>query len=247
MAGHKPGTVSRESSLPARFYTDVSVREADDGFGIALDGRPVRTPARHLLMFPATTLAEAAASEWRGQGKRIDPATMPLTSLANIALDRVTAEMEAVRAEIRAYAATDLVCYRAEAPEGLVARQAALWDPVLGWAEAAFGAPFAIAGGIVHVDQPEASLDRVTEALVPHGALALAAIHVVTTLTGSALLALGLDCRAYDVETIWRAAHVDEDWQIENWGTDAEAAARRAARRREFDAAALVLMPGAVD
>jgi chaperone required for assembly of F1-ATPase len=201
----------------------------------------VRTPGRKLLVLPTPALAGAVAAEWRGQGTHIDPATMALTTLVNTAIDRVAAEAAAVRAEIRAYAATDLVCYRAGTPATLAARQSAHWDPVLRWAETAIGARFVLAGGIVHVDQPPASLDAVDGALTPLAPLHLAAVHVATTLTGSALVALALGGGALRADAAWTAAHVDEDWQAEQWGEDAEAARRRAHRRREFDAAALLL------
>jgi chaperone required for assembly of F1-ATPase len=143
--------------------------------------------------------------------------------------------------DILSYAGSDLLCYRAEGPRGLIEAQAAHWDPVLAWAKSALGAPFVLAEGIVHVAQPRASLDRLREALEGHGPFCLAALHVMTGLTGSALLALAAALGRMTPEEAWKAAHVDEDWQIAQWGEDAEAASRRSARRRDYDAAARAL------
>lgn len=232
---------SRAERLPKRFYTEVTLVEGPGGLGIALDGRAVRTPARKPLAVADPGLAEDVAAEWAGQGERIDPLTMPLTGLVNSAIDRVAPHAEAVRADIVAYAASDLLCYRAETPDALAARQTAEWDPILAWAEAELGARFALAAGIVHVEQPRRALAAVEAALAPLPALELAAVHVATTLTGSAVIALALRCRAVDADAAWVAAHVDEDWQAEQWGQDAEAISRRRARRMNFDAAARVL------
>lgn len=226
---------------PKRFYRDVSVVSRQDGFGIDLDKNTLKTPGRAPFALPVRALAEAAAQEWRGQGARIDPAAMPLTALLNTAIDQVAQNADAVRQDIRAFAASDLVCYRAQTPSGLVERQNTHWDPVLAWAKTELGARFVLAGGIMPVEQPPPSLDRITLALADVQPLPLAAAHMVTSLTGSALLALALARGRMDAEVVWNAAHVDEDWQIDNWGEDAEAGARRAGRRLAFDAAALVL------
>ena len=188
-------------------------------------------------------MAEALAAEWQGQGERIDPATMPLTRIANSAIDRVAGEMAPVRAEIVKYAGSDLVCYRGEGPASLVAAQEAAWDPVLAWAREALGARFVLAEGIIAVEQPAESLAAVDTALAGLDPLRLAAVHVVTTLTGSALIALAVLNGALGPEEAWAAAHVDEDWQMEQWGRDEMALARRAARWRDMQAAALILRP----
>lgn len=228
---------------PKRFYAAVSVGETEGGFTVLLDGRPVRTPARGLLKVPTRALAEALAREWDAQATEIDPLSMPLTRLVNVALDRVAAEPAAVREEVVRYAGTDMLFYRAEGPAGLVERQARHWDPVLAWAREAHRAPFFLAEGVCHVAQPEAALARIG-ALVPEAPLPLAAVHVMTTLTGSALLALAVAQGAIDADAAWQAAHVDEDWNRDLWGEDEIAAARRAARRLEMDAAVAVLSLG---
>lgn len=225
-------------SLPKRFYNDVAV--ADDGAGAALllDGKTVRTPAKKPLALPSRALAEAVAEEWRAQGERIDPLTMPLTKLANSAIDGVAGREQAVIDDIMNHAASDLLCYRAPGPRGLVDSQTRHWDKVLDWAKEALGAPLVLGEGVVHVAQPQTSLDRLRQTLAGRDAFSLAALHVMTALTGSALLALAVALGRLTPEEAWAAAHVDEDWQISQWGEDDEAAARRDNRRRDFAAAA---------
>jgi chaperone required for assembly of F1-ATPase len=229
------------AALSKRFYQGVDVADRDGGFALLLDEKPVRTPGKKQLLLPSRGLAEAVAEEWRAQKERIDPATMPLTKLANSAIDGVKGREDDVIGDILSHAGSDLLCYRAEGPRGLIEAQAAHWDPVLAWAKSALGAPFVLAEGIVHVAQPRASLDRLREALEGHGPFCLAALHVMTGLTGSALLALAAALGRMTPEEAWKAAHVDEDWQIAQWGEDAEAASRRSARRRDYDAAARAL------
>jgi chaperone required for assembly of F1-ATPase len=228
--------------LPKRFYKDASVVERDDGFHVALDGRTARTPGRNRLVLPTRAAAVAVAAEWAGQGARIDPAVMPVTRLVNSALDGVAADPAPVRAEIVKYAASDLVCYRAGEPDKLVARQSNLWDPVLAWADAALGARFFLAQGISFVAQSPSSLAAVTRAVeaVP-APFALAALNLMTVLSGSALIALAVAHGSLAPDAAWVAAHVDEDVQIETWGEDAEATARRARRFVDFAAAADLL------
>ncbi len=225
-------------SLPKRFYQDVAV--TDDG-ALLLGGKPVRTPAKAQLVLPTRALAEAVAEEWRAQGERIDPATMPLTRLANSAIDGVVGREQAVIDDIAAHAGSDLLCYRAQAPDGLAAAQRQHWDPVLAWAKEALGAKLAAGEGAVHVPQPQASLDAVKAALTGRDGFSLAALHVLTGLTGSALLGLAVALGRLTPQQAWDAAHVDEDWQIGQWGEDHEAAQRRQNRRRDFDAAAKLL------
>lgn len=231
---------AQRAPLPKRFYTDVSVGEGEGGYTILLDGRPVRTPARGLLKAPTRALAEAMAAEWAAQQTEIDPFTMPLTRLVNVALDRVAPEAQAVANEVVNYAGTDMLFYRADGPQKLLDRQAKHWDAVLDWMKATHGARFYLAEGITHVAQPEESLAKV-RALVPADPLRLAAVHSMTTLTGSALLALAVAEGALSADAAWTAAHVDEDFNREQWGEDELATARRAARRTEMDAAAQVL------
>ncbi len=225
-----------------RFYKTASVGETDTGFALLLDGRPTLTPAKAKLVAPTRALAEALAAEWERQGETLTPAEMPLTRLANSALDGVARAMPATIDEIAGYAGADLVCYRALEPEALAARQAAAFDPVLAFAEATLGARFVLSGGIMHVAQPPASLQAVRAAVADYAEpFALTALHALTSLSGSALIALAVARGAMTPEAAWQAAHVDEDFQIERWGVDDEAARRRAARKREFLTAAFVL------
>jgi chaperone required for assembly of F1-ATPase len=226
--------------LRPRFYTRAEVGEGEGGFAVLLDGRPVKTPARRTLAAPTRALAEALAAEWEAQRDVVDPAKMPLTRLANSIIDGVADAPAAVAAEAEKYFASDLVCYRAEGRDGLVARQAGAWDPVIAWASEALGARFVVAEGMVFVAQPEAALAAARAAL-PRDPWRLGAFHAVTTLTGSALIALALLNGHLGVDEAWRAAHVDEDWNMDFWGRDELALERRAARYAEMQAACLVL------
>jgi chaperone required for assembly of F1-ATPase len=217
------------------------VDAADRGFRVLLDGKPVRTPAQRELALPNKPLAEAVAAEWEAQGERIDPGTMPLTRLVNTALDGVCGREAQVRADIARYAASDLVCYRAEEPAELVRRQAEAWDPIVAWVRAALGANLVVGRGIVPVAQPQTAAEAIERALVGFDAFGLTAHHVMTTLTGSALLALAHGRGCLPAEEAWAAAHIDEDWQIGQWGEDAEARARRDRRWAEMHAASRLL------
>jgi chaperone required for assembly of F1-ATPase len=223
-----------------RFYAAASTRPEEGGYAVLLDGRIVRTPARHALAAPSEALAEAIAAEWEGQGEMIDPAKMPLTRLANTIIDGVTKSIDAVTAEIEKYLATDLLFYRAEGPDRLVARQRELWDAILAWARITLGARFELVEGVIHIAQPEQSL-RTAARAIPRDPWRLGAVHAVTTLTGSALIALALAQGAIDVDAAWAAAHVDEDWNMELWGRDEIALERRAFRFAEMQAAATVV------
>jgi chaperone required for assembly of F1-ATPase len=229
--------------LPKRFYKMVTVAGGDGagGFAVLLDGKPIRTPGKRELVLPAKDLAEAIATEWSAQGERIDPGAMPLTRLANSAIDGVTRREAEVRADIARYAGSDLVCYRAEQPEELVRRQAESWDPILAWAREMLGADLRVASGVMPLAQPQAGTEAVAKALDGLDAFALAPLHVMTTLTGSVLLALAHARRRVSAETAWALAHVDEDYQIGKWGEDAEAKARRERRWVEMSAASRML------
>ena len=225
----------------SRFYRAVSVDGTPPAVRVLLDGKPVRTPAKRQLAVPTRELAEALAAEWAAQGERVDPATMPLTRLLNSALDGVTGREAEVRADIAKYGASDLLCYRAEAPAELVRRQAEAWDPVLAWAREALGARLVLGEGVVPVAQPSAATAALERALAELDAFSLAAHHVMTTLMGSALLALAHARGRLTAEEAWAAAHVDEDWQASQWGEDAEAKARRGRRWAEMQAASRLL------
>jgi chaperone required for assembly of F1-ATPase len=227
--------------LPKRFYELATAERVEGGFALKLDGRGAKTPARNPLLVKDKRVADALAAEWNAVGERIDPGAMPLTKLTNSAIDRVAGEMEAVRGDIVAYAGTDAICYRADGPESLILAEDAAWNPLIAWAREELGARFVLAGGVMHVRQDEAALAAIDEALKPLDSLQLAALHVVTTLTGSALVALALARGRLTPDAAWGAAHVSEDWQMSQWGRDEIALQRRATRRAEFDAAALVL------
>ena len=227
-------------SLHRRFYARVSVVDGEEGYAVRLDDKPARTPAGRLLAAPSEALAQAIAAEWQAQAETVDPSTMPLTRLANAVIDGVTDRAAAVAAEVANYLATDLVCYRAGAPHALVERQSRAWDPVLAWARATLGARLAVCEGVRHVAQPETAL-AAARAGIPADPWRLGAVHAATTLTGSALIALALASRALTRDAAWQAAHVDEDWNIEQWGQDALAQERRAFRFAEFEAASTVL------
>jgi chaperone required for assembly of F1-ATPase len=225
-----------------RFYKKATVGETDGGFALLLDGKAAKTPAKKRLVVPGLALAEAIAAEWEVQGSELDPAKMPLTRLANLAIDRVEEEAASIREEIVRYASSDHVLYRAGEPEGLVALQAAHWDPILEWARSALGARFILAEGVNFVVQAEAALAAVRiEAGKWPVPFALAALASLTSLAGSALIALALARGRLSAVEAWNAAHVDEDWNTRQWGEDDEAAIRRAQRFSEFEAAAKML------
>jgi len=227
--------------LPRRFYEEARCEPRGEMFEVLLDGRSIKTPQEVVLTVPTRALAEAIAVEWAQQGERINPVTMPLTKLANAAIDGVTGRETAVRAELLKYAASDLLCYRAECPHPLVERQAKAWDPVLDWAHKALGARFILASGVMPVPQPAEALNAVAVQLDGLDAFRLASLHVMTTLMGSTLLALAHALGRLTAENAWAAAQVDEDWQIERWGEDAEAAAWRHRRWEEMRAASRLL------
>lgn len=226
---------------PRRFYKQAAAERAGDGFALKLDGRSAKTPAKKPLAVPTAGIAEALAAEWNTVGEQIDPAKMPLTRIVNAAIDRVAGAMPVVRADIVAYAGSDLLCYRADGPAGLVEAQNAAWSPLLAWAREALGARFMLAEGVMHIAQDAAALAAIDKALARFDALGLAALHTATTLTGSAVIALALAHARITADEAWAAAHVDEDWQMRQWGEDPTAMTRRAARRKEFDAAAFIL------
>jgi chaperone required for assembly of F1-ATPase len=221
-----------------RFYKDVTVIPAGTFHEVCLDGRAARTPARNKLTLPTKALAQAIAQEWEGQGDNLDSTSMPLTRLANAAIDGVANSQDEVRADIVKYAGSDLVCYRAESPAPLVERQNLAWDAILGWSRDRLDAPLLAVQGVVFAQQPSKSLQNIASKLSSFTPFQLAALHSMTTLMGSCLLAMAVAYNFHDADTVWNAAHIDEDWIIEQWGEDAEASQRRTSRKREMDAAA---------
>lgn len=233
---------SQKAALPKRFWREAGIAQTADGFVLILDGRAARTPGKRPLTAPTRAAAEALAAEWSAVADLIDPAHMPLTRLINSAIDGVADRAGEVRADIVKYAGSDLLCYRAAEPERLVARQTELWDPLLRWAREELGGRLSLAEGVMFVEQPEDALAAIGRAVdatpAPH---ALAALHSITTLTGSAVIALAVARKRISADEAWIAAHVDEDVQMEAWGADEEALARRKLRRAEFDAAVRLL------
>jgi chaperone required for assembly of F1-ATPase len=227
-------------SLRRRFYQAATVGEGEGAFAVLLDGRPVRTPARQHLAAPTRALAAAIAAEWQEQRDVVDPARMPLTRLANTILDGVAASVDAVAADVTKYLGSDLVFYRADRPERLVARQAQHWDPLLDWARSVLRARFVLGEGLMPVSQPEHAI-QAAAAYLPRDPWRLGAVHSVTTLTGSAIIALALAAARLLPEEAWAAAHVDEDWNMEQWGRDELALVRRDFQFAEMKAAATVL------
>lgn len=232
-------------ALRRRFYEHARVEHAELGpgeeeFRVTLDGRVVKTPSGRALATPRRALAEALVAEWEGQRSSIDPLKMPVTRLANSIIDGVVPLPSAVAAEVEKYLASDLVYYRAEGPQALVERQAAAWDPILDWASASLGARFVVSSGMRHINQcPEAL--RAASAAIPDDPWRLGAVHSMTTLTGSALIALAVANEALSPTAAWSAAHVDEDWNMDLWGRDDLSVKQRAFRWAEFTAAAQVL------
>ncbi|MDQ2878896.1 MAG: ATPase [Pseudomonadota bacterium] len=217
-----------------RFWTDVTV---DPDGSIRLDAKPVRTPRRTPLALPSAALAEAVADEWRAVEGRVDPQAMPLTGLANAAIDLVSPDPAAFAAGLAAYGETDLLCYRADSPEDLVTRQAAAWDLLLDWARGRYDVHFEVTAGIMHRPQPPATIARLGEAIAARSAWELAPLSPIVTITGTLVGALALAEGAVDGDALWDAAHLDEMWQAEQWGADPLAIGAREARRRDYDAA----------
>ncbi|MBX3514814.1 MAG: ATPase [Xanthobacteraceae bacterium] len=230
------------ASLPKRFYKEVSVGEAGGAYVVLLDGKGAKTPARNTLALPNEALARAVAAEWNAIEGAIDPVRLPLTRLTNLAIDAVANAPQTVIDEIVQYAGSDLVFYRADGPDGLVALQNERWNPVLDWAAAHLGARFLLAEGVMHVRQPDEALAAVRDAAERLSKpFALTATASATNIGGSALIALALANGALSGDEAWNAAHVDEQWNISQWGEDDEAQRRLAARHAEFSAAAKML------
>jgi chaperone required for assembly of F1-ATPase len=217
-----------------RFWTDVAVVPEGDAFAVMLDGRPVRTPLKAPLAVPTRGFAEEVAREWAAQEGEIRPAAMPATRLANAAIDKVAAQREEVVEMLASYGGSDLLCYRAEGPEALVDRQAGGWDPVLDWAEQAFGARLRTGQGVMPVAQAEPDLQRLGAPVAAMDPFELAAFHDLVVLSGSLVLGLAVTEGRLSAEEAWRLSRIDEDFQIEEWGEDDEAAETTARRRDAF-------------
>jgi len=224
-----------------RFWKDVTVEPGKEGWAVKLDGRPVKTPARAALAVPSEVLAEAIAEEWRAVGETIDPRAMPLTGLANAAIDRVAPDPSAFASKLAEYAEGDLACYRAEGPSALVARQESSWDPLLAWARRRYDLDFATTSGLMHVAQPPATVERLSHAVAALDPFRLAGLSPLVTIGGSLVAVLAVLENAITPEEAWEAVSVDDRWQFEQWGADAEAQTAMENRRRDFLAAARFL------
>ena len=224
-----------------RFYQAAAIVPLAEGFGIALDGKSVRTPGKALLAVPGEALAGAIADEWNRQGEKIDPRSMPLTGLANAAIDRVAPDKEAFGQGLAAYGESDLLCYRAEGPAPLVRRQEAHWDPILAWARRRYDIDFECVAGIMHRPQSPNTIDQLRQAVLARSPFELAGLSNLVTISGSLLIALALAEQAIGLDQAWSAAALDDQWQAEQWGEDDEAVKALAARHADFAAASRFL------
>ena len=218
----------QKKELRKRVYSEVSVTETDNGFGIALDGRPLNTPGRFPLTTASKSLAEAVALEWNSQEENIDPASMPLSKLLNTSLDRVAPNRGAITAELLRYVDTDLLCYRVDSPESLAERQGVVWQPILDWLTATHGVTLQTGSGLMPLKQPEDAADKMELAISVCDDVTLTAVQAAAALTGSLALSLALAGRKLSGQETFAASQLDETWQMEKWGEDFEAAARRA-------------------
>jgi len=233
---HKPSRTAAN-----RFYEAAWADAGEAGWQVMLDGRPVHTPQRSRQVLPSRPLAEAIAAEWDAQGGEINPTAMPLTRLANSAIDRAAPRREEVISGIVAYGETDLLCYRAQWPQKLVALQAQSWDPILAWLAQTLGAELTVVAGIMHTPQPPEAIAALTQAVRAYDDFALTAMNQMTTLTASLVLTLAVARARLEAAEAWRTAHLDEDWQISQWGEEAAARQRREARWADMAAAARFL------
>ena len=224
-----------------RFWNSAEVIDADAGYGIALDGRRVKTPARADLLLPAEPLARCIAAEWNDSGEEVAPRSMPLTGLANAAIDHIAPDKQSYAAGIAAYGETDLVCYRAEGPDRLVQWQAESWDALLGWARRRFDVDFVCQTGIMHVSQPQDTVRKLAHAVAALDPFRLAGLSPLVTIGGSLIAGLAVLEQMMPAESAWEAVSLDDRWQLEKWGADAEAQAALDMRRQDFLAAARFL------
>ena len=215
-----------------RFWTVATAEPCDGGFTVRLDGRAVKTPAKAPVVMPTQAMAEAAAREWDAQQGAIKPETMPVTRAVNSAIDKLVHQRDEVIDLLAAYGASDLLCYRATGPEGLIVRQAAGWDPLLAWSALEHGAPLVVTSGIVPVAQPAESLARLKAAVASFDAFQLAAFHDFVAITGSLILGIALTRGRLSGTEAFVLSRIDESWQAEFWGVDEDAAALEAAKQR---------------
>lgn len=217
-----------------RFWKEASVGEVDGGFTILLDGRTVKTPAKAAMVMPTRVMAEAAAAEWQAQEDEVLPLTMPVTRSANAAIDKVAIQHGEVADMLAAYGGTDLLCYRADSPQELIERQAKAWQPLLDWAEAELNAPLRVASGVIHVDQPEASLKNLSREVHALSNFELAAFHDLVAMSGSLVIGFAIIRGFAPAENLWQVSRLDETWQEEQWGVDEEAADLAETKRVQF-------------
>lgn len=219
---------------PRRFWTAAAVIRVDGGFTVHLDGKPVRTPLKAPLVLPTEALAREVAAEWHAVDGTVDPSVMPFTRTANSAIDKVAPQFSDVAGMLAGYGGSDLLCYRAEAPEELIARQRAGWDPLLAWSADSLAAPLVATAGVMHIAQAPASLAALSRAVHDQSPFQLAAFHDLVALSGSLVLALAVTRGRLPSEEAWRLSRIDEDWQIEEWGEDEEAADAAAIKHAAF-------------
>ena len=224
-----------------RFWKEVTVEQDDAGWAVRLDDGAVRTPARAALSGPSRALVDAIAEEWRSVGHEVDPRAMPLTGLANAAIDRVAPDRQAFAAGLGRYAEADLACYRSEWPPELVERQEQSWDPLLAWARRRYDVDFATTSRLMHVPQPPATVDRLAHEVTALDPFRLAGLSSLVTIGGSLIAGLAVLEKAIPTEEAWAAVSLDERWQLEQWGSDTEAEKALDSRRRDFLAAARFL------
>lgn len=224
-----------------RFWKTAAPMEREDGFAIGLDGRGVKTPAKSELMVPTKALAQAISEEWDAQTEAVDPESMPLTRLANSALDKVTSQFDEVAAHLTEYGGSDLLCYRADGPEELICRQSEIWGGLLDWARTSVGVELIVQSGLMPVDQPKESLSVMAGITADFTPFELTAFHEFVTLSGSWVIGYAAFKKAQPVETLWECALLDELWQEEQWGEDEEAIETRAIKRQAFLTAAQFL------
>lgn len=217
-----------------RFWTDVTVEQVDGGFAVLLDGRSVRTPAKAPLVLPTHALADIVAAEWRAQDGEIDPTTMPATRGANAAIDKVSVNRDAVANMLSDYGDSDLICYRADSPAGLVTRQAEQWDPLVAWVQDTYGVTLKVVVGVMHVPQDPATLAALRADMDALDSFALSAFHDLVAMSGSLVIALVVAKGHLDAIKAWRLSRIDEDWQAEQWGADDEAVAAESVKRAAF-------------